>query len=88
MAACRDIILQALSCLDNGFICDLLKGRDLVPKVIGLAQWKKTWREMHWSISPRLALPPYWNKINVSPFLIMKMERGEGILPPELLLRW
>jgi hypothetical protein len=25
----------------NGFIHELLKGRDLVPKGIGLAQWKK-----------------------------------------------
>jgi hypothetical protein len=41
MGACRDIILQALPCLSNGFICELLKGRDLVPKGISLAQWKK-----------------------------------------------
>jgi hypothetical protein len=41
MGACRDIILQALPCLDNGFIRELLKGRDLVPKGIGLAQRKK-----------------------------------------------
>jgi hypothetical protein len=41
MGACRDIILQALPCLDNGFICELLKGRDLVPKGIGPAQPKK-----------------------------------------------
>jgi hypothetical protein len=41
MGACRDIILQALPCLGNGFIRELLKGRDLVPKGIGLAQWKK-----------------------------------------------
>jgi hypothetical protein len=38
MGACRDIILQALPYLDNGFICELLKGRDLVPKGIGHAQ--------------------------------------------------
>jgi hypothetical protein len=41
MGACRDIILQALTCLNNGFICELLKGRDLVLKGIGLAQRKK-----------------------------------------------
>jgi hypothetical protein len=41
MRACRDIILQALPCLGNGFIRDLLKGRDLVLKGIGLAQRKK-----------------------------------------------
>jgi hypothetical protein len=41
MGACRDIILQALPCLSNGFIHELLKGRDLVPKGIGLAQRKK-----------------------------------------------
>jgi hypothetical protein len=41
MGASRDIIMQALSCLGNGFIRELLKGRDLVPKGIGLAQWKK-----------------------------------------------
>jgi hypothetical protein len=40
MGACRDIIMQVLSCLGDGFICELLKGRDLVPKGIGLAQWK------------------------------------------------
>jgi hypothetical protein len=43
MGACRDIILQALPCLSNGFIRELLKGRDLVLNGIGLAQWKKTW---------------------------------------------
>jgi hypothetical protein len=41
MAACRDIILSALPCLGNGFIRELLKGRDLVAKGIGLAQQKK-----------------------------------------------
>jgi hypothetical protein len=41
MGACRDIILQAFPCLSNGFIRDSLKGRDLVLKGIGLAQWKK-----------------------------------------------
>jgi hypothetical protein len=41
MGACRDIILQALPCLSNGFIRELLKGRDLVSNGIGLAQWKK-----------------------------------------------
>jgi hypothetical protein len=41
MGACRDIILQALPCLGNGFIHDMLKGRDLVPKGIGLARQKK-----------------------------------------------
>jgi hypothetical protein len=40
MGACRHIILQALRCLGNGFIRELLKGRDLVPKGIGLVQWK------------------------------------------------
>jgi hypothetical protein len=37
MRSFRDIILQALPCLGNGFIHELLKGRDLVPKGIGLA---------------------------------------------------
>jgi hypothetical protein len=41
MGACRDIILQALPCLGNGFIHDLLKGRDLVSRGIGLAQSKE-----------------------------------------------
>jgi hypothetical protein len=41
IGACRDIILQAFPCLGNGFIRELLKGRDLVPKGIGLAQQKK-----------------------------------------------
>jgi hypothetical protein len=41
MGACKDIILQALPCIDNGFIRELLKGRDLLPKGIGLAQRKK-----------------------------------------------
>jgi hypothetical protein len=36
--ACRYIILQMLPYLDNGFIRELLKGRDLVLKGIGLAQ--------------------------------------------------
>jgi hypothetical protein len=33
--------MKVLPCLGNGFISELLKGRDLVPKGIGLAQWKK-----------------------------------------------
>jgi hypothetical protein len=41
IGACRDIIMQALPCLGNGFIRELLKGSDLVPKGIGLAQRKK-----------------------------------------------
>jgi hypothetical protein len=41
MGACRDIIMQALPCLGNGFIHELLKDRDLVLKGIGLAQRKK-----------------------------------------------
>jgi hypothetical protein len=41
MGACRDIILQALPCLRNGFIHELLKCRDLVLKGIDLAQWIK-----------------------------------------------
>jgi hypothetical protein len=40
MGACRDIILKALPCLSNGFIHELLKGIDLVPKGIGLAHRK------------------------------------------------
>jgi hypothetical protein len=41
MEACKDVILHALPCLGNGFIHELLKGRDFVLKGIGLAQWKK-----------------------------------------------
>jgi hypothetical protein len=41
IGACRDIILQVLPCLSNGFIRELFKGRDLVLKGIGLAQRKK-----------------------------------------------
>jgi hypothetical protein len=41
---------------------------------------------MHWSTSPRLTLPPYWNRTIVSPFLTMKMERGEDVSHPESLL--
>jgi hypothetical protein len=33
-----------------------------------------------------LTLPPYWNRIIVSPFLAMKMERCEDIPHPESLL--
>jgi hypothetical protein len=39
--ACGDIILQSLPLLDNGFICELLNTRDLVPEGIGLAQRKE-----------------------------------------------
>jgi hypothetical protein len=38
---------------------------------------------MHWNISPRLTLPPCWNRTIVSPFLILKMERGEGVPHPD-----
>jgi hypothetical protein len=38
---CRDIILQLPPRLGNGFICELLKARDLVPESIGLAPWKE-----------------------------------------------
>jgi hypothetical protein len=41
MGACGDIILQVLPCLGNGFIHELLEGRDLVPEGIGLAEQKK-----------------------------------------------
>jgi hypothetical protein len=41
MGACRDIVLQVLPCLSNDFIHELLKGRDLVLKGIGLTQRKK-----------------------------------------------
>jgi hypothetical protein len=40
---------------------------------------EKTWQEMHWSISSMLTLPPCWNRTIVLSFLIMKMERGEGV---------
>jgi hypothetical protein len=40
LGACRDIILQALPCLNNGFICDLLKGRDLVLRALVLPNRK------------------------------------------------
>jgi hypothetical protein len=36
--ACKDIILQSLPCLSNGFVCELLKAQDLVLEGIGLAQ--------------------------------------------------
>jgi hypothetical protein len=38
MGACRDIILQAFTCLGDGLIHELLKPRDLVPEDIGFAQ--------------------------------------------------
>jgi hypothetical protein len=38
MGACRDIIVQVLPWIGNGFIRELLKGRDLVLKGIVLAQ--------------------------------------------------
>jgi hypothetical protein len=41
MGSCRDIILQAIPCLDDGLIRELLKPRDLVPEGIGFAQRKK-----------------------------------------------
>jgi hypothetical protein len=40
MGACRDIILQAFSCLGDGLICELLKYRDLIPEGNGFAQRK------------------------------------------------
>jgi hypothetical protein len=45
MGACRDMILLALPCFGNGFIRELLKGRDFVPKGIGLSQEKKLARK-------------------------------------------
>jgi hypothetical protein len=41
MEACRDIILQAIPCLGDGLIRELLKIRDLISEGIGFAQWKK-----------------------------------------------
>jgi hypothetical protein len=46
VGACRDIILQTLPCLGNGFIRELLKGRDLISKGIGLAQRKNLARNV------------------------------------------
>jgi hypothetical protein len=87
MGACRDIILQTFPCLRDGLICELLKPRDHVLEGIGFAQWKKTSQEMHWSTSPRLTLPPYWNRTIVSPFLAKKLERGKDVPHLESLLR-
>jgi hypothetical protein len=39
--ACRDIILQAFPCLNDDVIHELLKAQDLIPKCIGLTQWKE-----------------------------------------------
>jgi hypothetical protein len=36
--ACRDIILQSLPCLGNGFVQELMKALDLVLEGSGLAQ--------------------------------------------------
>jgi hypothetical protein len=44
MEACRDIILQAFTCLGDGLICELLKPRDLVSEGIGFAQRKNLMR--------------------------------------------
>jgi hypothetical protein len=41
MGACRDIILHAFPCLNDGLIRELLKPRDLILKGIGFAQRKK-----------------------------------------------
>jgi hypothetical protein len=38
---------------------------------------EKICREMHWSTSPKLTLPPYWNRTIVSPVLAMKMEEAK-----------
>jgi hypothetical protein len=86
IGVCRDIILQVFPCLNDGLIRELLKPRDLVPEGIGFAQWKKTWREMHWSTSPTSTQPPFFNRAIALPFLTMKMERGEDIPHPESLL--
>jgi hypothetical protein len=84
MGACSDIILQAFPYLGDGLIHELLKPRDLG------GHWfcptEKTWREIHWSTSPRLTLPPYWNRTIVSPFLTMRMERGKDVPHPESLI--
>jgi hypothetical protein len=37
----RDIILQALPCLGNGLIYEMLKARDLILEGIGFAQRKE-----------------------------------------------
>jgi hypothetical protein len=39
--ACRDIILQAIPCLDDGLIRELLNPRDIVLEGIGFVQQKK-----------------------------------------------
>jgi hypothetical protein len=96
MGACRDIILQELPCLGNGFIRDLLKGRDLVPKGIGVLSNRKSLMRNaleHFSQVDTASffaktLPPCWNRTILLPFLIMKMGRGEGVPHPELLLGW
>jgi hypothetical protein len=86
IGACRVIILQEFPCFSDGLIRELLNPRDLVMEGIGFTQWKKTWREMHWTTSPRLTLPPYWNRTMVLPFLTMKMERGKDVPHFESLL--
>jgi hypothetical protein len=40
------------------------------------------------NVNTRLILPTCWNTTIIMPFLIMKMETGDGVPHPELLLRW
>jgi hypothetical protein len=86
MGACRDIILQIFPCLSDGFICELLKPRDLVPEGIGFAQRKKNFARNALEHFSQVDTASYQNRIIVSPLLTMKMERGEDIPHPESLL--
>jgi hypothetical protein len=65
--ACRDIILQSLPCLKNGFVHELLKVRDLVLEGIGLAQWKELGKNV---------LEHFWNRrrsflVGIEPLLFL-----------------
>jgi hypothetical protein len=54
MGACRDIIMQAFSCLDDGLIRELQKSRDLAPEGIGFAQRKKLGEKCIGALPPGL----------------------------------
>jgi hypothetical protein len=49
---------------------------------------ERTWREMHWSISPWLTQPPYLGQSIALPSPVMTMGKGEAIPYPGSLYIW
>jgi hypothetical protein len=81
MWAWRDIILQSLPRLGNGFVYELLKLEILFRSALVLPN-RRTWGEMHWTQLP------CWCRATALPSPIMRMENGRDVPYHGSFLGW